>query len=128
PAPYVGDVQPQLGGGRRAGIPLDPRSAAPPPRPSEHGHRDVEWRRPLRLTAERRLRRFITGYAAEESSRAGLGIRFVSVLSKLTPATDLGAVAAAAYARRDGVDVDEAVRRLGPALAPEQVGKLIADL
>lgn len=72
--------------------------------------------------------RFITGYAAEESVRAGLGIRFVSVLPKLTPATELGATAVAAYARRDGIDVDELVSRLGPALGPEQVGKHIADL
>ena len=72
--------------------------------------------------------RFITGYAADESSRAGLGIRFVSVLPKLTPATELGAMAVAAYARRDGIDVDELVRRLGPALGPEHVGKHIADL
>jgi NAD(P)-dependent dehydrogenase (short-subunit alcohol dehydrogenase family) len=72
--------------------------------------------------------RFITGYAADESARAGLGIRFVSVLPRLTPATDLGAMAAAAYARRDGIDADEYARRLGPVLAPEQVGKHIADL
>jgi NAD(P)-dependent dehydrogenase (short-subunit alcohol dehydrogenase family) len=34
--------------------------------------------------------RFITGYAAQESLRAGLGIRFVSLLPRLTPATGLG--------------------------------------
>jgi NAD(P)-dependent dehydrogenase (short-subunit alcohol dehydrogenase family) len=72
--------------------------------------------------------RFITAYAAEESVRAGLGIRFVSVLPKLTPATELGAAAVAAYARRAGIDLDEFVRQSGPALAPEQVGKHIADL
>ena len=72
--------------------------------------------------------RFMTGYAAEESQRAGLGIRFVSVLPKLTPATDLGAVAVAAYARRAGIDVDEFVKQSGPALEPEQVGKHIANL
>ena len=72
--------------------------------------------------------RFITGYAADESWRAGLGIRFVSVLPKLTPATDLGAMAVAAYARRDGVDVDEYVKQQGPIVEPEHVGKLIADL
>ena len=43
--------------------------------------------------------RFLTGYAQEESQRAGLGIRFFSVLPKLTPATDLGSPAVAAYAR-----------------------------
>jgi NAD(P)-dependent dehydrogenase (short-subunit alcohol dehydrogenase family) len=72
--------------------------------------------------------RFITGYAAEESVRAGLGIRFVSVLPKLTPATDLGAMAAAAYARRAGVDVDQHVKQMGPTLEPEKVGRHIADL
>jgi len=72
--------------------------------------------------------RFIAGYAADESERAGLGIRFVSVLPKLTPATDLGAVAVAAYAGREGIAVDEYVGRLGPALRPEDVGKYIADL
>ena len=72
--------------------------------------------------------RFMTGYAAEESQRAGLGIRFVSVLPKLTPATDLGALALAAYARRAGIDADEFAKRSGPALEPEQVGKYIADL
>jgi len=72
--------------------------------------------------------RFMTGYAAEESQRAGLGIRFVSVLPKLTPATDLGAAAVAAYARRAGTDVDEFVKESGPALVPEHVGKHIVDL
>jgi NAD(P)-dependent dehydrogenase (short-subunit alcohol dehydrogenase family) len=72
--------------------------------------------------------RFITGYAAEESQRAGLGIRFVSVLPKLTPATDLGAAAVAAYARRAGTDVDEFVKQSGPALLPDHVGKHIVDL
>jgi len=72
--------------------------------------------------------RFMSGYAADESSRAGLDIRFVSVLPKLTPTTELGAMAVAAYAQRDGIAVDEAVRRLGPALGPEEVGKHIAGL
>src|SRR5580693_3827883 len=36
--------------------------------------------------------RFITAYAADESERAELGIRFVSVLPQLTPATTLGSV------------------------------------
>jgi NAD(P)-dependent dehydrogenase (short-subunit alcohol dehydrogenase family) len=72
--------------------------------------------------------RFITGYAAEESERAELGIRFISVLPKLTPATDLGASAVAAYASRAGLDVDEFARKLGPAIAPEHVGKHIVDL
>ena len=72
--------------------------------------------------------RFLTGYAADESQRAGLVIRFLSVLPKLTPATDLGASAVTAYAGRAGLDVDEFVKQSGPALLPDQVGKHIADL
>jgi NAD(P)-dependent dehydrogenase (short-subunit alcohol dehydrogenase family) len=72
--------------------------------------------------------RFVTGYAAEESARAGLGIRFVSVLPKLTPATDLGELAVAAYARRQGMDVATFLEGFGPTLTPGQVGKEIVDL
>ena len=69
--------------------------------------------------------RFIASYAATESQRAGLGIRFVSVLPRLTPATDLGAQAVAAYAERQGVDVESFVRAGGPALSAEQVGRSV---
>ena len=72
--------------------------------------------------------RFVTAYAAEEAERAGLGIRFLSVLPKLTPATDLGAAAVAAYARRDGADLAEYAGRLGPALTADHAGKHIAEL
>ena len=72
--------------------------------------------------------RFITGYAAEESERAGLGIRFVSVLPRLTPATDLGSAAVAAYAHRDGISVEDYLERFGPTLKVEDVGKAAVDL
>ncbi|HEV7537085.1 MAG TPA: SDR family oxidoreductase, partial [Acidimicrobiia bacterium] len=72
--------------------------------------------------------RFVAGYAADESERAGLGIRFVSVLPKLTPATDLGAAAVTAYARRAAVPLEEFTARLGPALGPDHVGKLVTEL
>jgi len=70
--------------------------------------------------------RWLTSYAAEESQRAALGIRFVSVLPQLTPATALGAVFAAAYAARAGADA--AASAGGPALTPEQAGQAITDL
>ncbi len=68
--------------------------------------------------------RWLTGYAAEESRRAGLGIRFVSVLPQLTPATELGAVFFAAYAGQQGTSAPAG----GPPLTPEQVGQAIVDL
>ena len=72
--------------------------------------------------------RFITGYAAMESQRGGLGIDFFSVLPQLTPATDLGARAVAAYAERQGVDGDTFVAASGPALSAEQVGKSVLEI
>jgi NAD(P)-dependent dehydrogenase (short-subunit alcohol dehydrogenase family) len=72
--------------------------------------------------------RFITAYAADESARAGLGIRFVSLLPRLTPSTDLGSAAVAAYARREGIDVDEYIERTGPGLTPDEVAKATVDL
>jgi NAD(P)-dependent dehydrogenase (short-subunit alcohol dehydrogenase family) len=70
--------------------------------------------------------RFLTGYAAEESAREGLGIRFVSVLPQLTPAGAVGAVFAAAYAARQGADAAPVPG--GPSLTPEQVGEAITEL
>jgi NAD(P)-dependent dehydrogenase (short-subunit alcohol dehydrogenase family) len=72
--------------------------------------------------------RFIASYAAAESGRNALGIRFTSVLPQLTPGTDLGAAGVAAYAARHGVDIPTFLDRLGPALTPEQVGTAIADI
>jgi NAD(P)-dependent dehydrogenase (short-subunit alcohol dehydrogenase family) len=72
--------------------------------------------------------RFITSYAAIESQRAGLGITFISVLPQLTPATDLGAKAVAAYAEREGLDVDAFVKQRGPVLTPDHVGKAVLEL
>jgi len=72
--------------------------------------------------------RFITAYAAEESERSALGIRFISLLPQLTPATSLGAAGAAAYAARQGVDIAAFLEGFGPALTPEQAGKAIVDL
>jgi NAD(P)-dependent dehydrogenase (short-subunit alcohol dehydrogenase family) len=72
--------------------------------------------------------RFITGYAAEESRRGGLDIRFISVLPRLTAATALGAPAVAAYAERNGMRVDEFLRQQGAVLEPADVARQIADL
>jgi len=72
--------------------------------------------------------RFLTAYAKAESDRQTLGIRFTSVLPKLTAGTDLGAAAVTAYANRQGVDPAAFLDGLGPTLTPEQAGKTILDL
>ena len=51
-----------------------------------------------------------------------------SVLSQLTPATDLGAAAVAAYAAAADVDPDTFVARRGAVLTPEQAGKAILEI
>jgi len=45
----------------------------------------------------------MTGFAAEESDREKLGIRFVSALPGLNAGTALGHAAATAHAQREGV-------------------------
>lgn len=72
--------------------------------------------------------RFVTSYAAQESERNGLGIRFAAVLPQLTAATGLGASAVAAYAAREGIDVAAFTNRAGPGLTVDTVGKAVVDL
>jgi NAD(P)-dependent dehydrogenase (short-subunit alcohol dehydrogenase family) len=72
--------------------------------------------------------RFITGYARDESERAGLGITFTAVLPRITPLTDLGRPAVRAYAARAGQTEDEYVRALGEPLTPERAGAAVAEL
>jgi NAD(P)-dependent dehydrogenase (short-subunit alcohol dehydrogenase family) len=72
--------------------------------------------------------RFLTAYAQEEAKRAGLGITFTAVLPRITPLTDLGRPAVAAYAARAGQSVEEYLQQLGEPLTPEQAGKAVADL
>jgi NAD(P)-dependent dehydrogenase (short-subunit alcohol dehydrogenase family) len=72
--------------------------------------------------------RFISAYAADESRRDNLGIRFAALLPQLTPATDLGAAGVAAYAAYAGVDVDTFLHGFQPILHPAQVGTAVTEL
>lgn len=72
--------------------------------------------------------RYIRGYAAEEADRAGLRIRFVTLLPQLTPATGLGSAGVAAYAARQGVDRETFVEGLRPILTPGQVAEAVVKL
>ncbi len=71
--------------------------------------------------------RFIAAYAASESDRSGLGIRFVSLLPDLTPVTDLGTAGAAAYAARQGVDISTFFQGRS-ALSLKQVGTAVVEI
>jgi len=72
--------------------------------------------------------KFIASYAADESQRADLGIRFVAVLPKLTPTTGHGAIGVAAYAKRMGVTVEQFLENFGETVDPELVGKAVVDV
>jgi NAD(P)-dependent dehydrogenase (short-subunit alcohol dehydrogenase family) len=64
--------------------------------------------------------RFMTGYAQDEAPRAGLRIRFTSVLPQFAPATGIGRPAVQAYAARAGVSVEDFLRaQASPMLSPE---------
>jgi NAD(P)-dependent dehydrogenase (short-subunit alcohol dehydrogenase family) len=72
--------------------------------------------------------RFMAAYAAEESKRMKLGIGISSVLPRLTPATELGRPAVAAYAARAGLSEDEYVRRMGEPVTPSIAGAAFVEL
>jgi NAD(P)-dependent dehydrogenase (short-subunit alcohol dehydrogenase family) len=72
--------------------------------------------------------RYLRSYAAQESDRAGLGLRFVALLPQLTPATGLGEAGVAGYAARQGVDPAAFVANLQPVLTPEQVATAVLEV
>lgn len=72
--------------------------------------------------------RSIRSYAAGESERAGLGIRFVALLPQLTPATGLGSTGVDGYAARQGVDRERFIEGLEPVLTPERVAEAVLQV
>ncbi|NUR58208.1 MAG: SDR family oxidoreductase [Catenulispora sp.] len=72
--------------------------------------------------------RFIASYAAQESERAGLGVRFLTLMPNLTAATELGRVGVTGYAERQGVPVADFLAGRGAELQPEQVAEAVLGL
>jgi 3-oxoacyl-[acyl-carrier protein] reductase len=72
--------------------------------------------------------RFITGYAQDEATRAGLGITFTAVLPRFAPQTGVGAPAVKAYAARAGEPLEEYLRQMGPLVTPEIAGAALVEL
>ncbi|MGW4487252.1 SDR family oxidoreductase [Amycolatopsis sp. NPDC004368] len=72
--------------------------------------------------------RFLRGYAADEADRAGLDLRFLTLLPQLTPTAGVGSAGVTGYAARAGVDRDTFIEGLQPVLTPEQVAKAVLDL
>jgi 3-oxoacyl-[acyl-carrier protein] reductase len=72
--------------------------------------------------------RFITAYAQDEAERNDLDIIFTAVLPRITPLTDLGRPAVAAYAARAGQTLQDHVEGLGPLVTPEIAGAAVLEL
>jgi NAD(P)-dependent dehydrogenase (short-subunit alcohol dehydrogenase family) len=72
--------------------------------------------------------RFIADYAAQESARAGLGIRVTAVLPRLTAATDLGRPAVAAYAARARISEEQYLTQMGDPVTPAVAGEAFLQL
>ncbi len=77
----------------------------------------------------KRTQWFLAGYFQEEANRLKLGLRFVALVPKqIIGATELGHVAAAAYAARQGITEQAYLERFGVPLTPEKVGQSVAAL
>ena len=71
---------------------------------------------------------FISSYAGSESERRSLGIRFVALLPKLTPATGLGSTFVDADAGYAGIGTDAYLEQHGSMLTAEQVADAVIHL
>jgi len=72
--------------------------------------------------------RFITGYAQDEATRAGLDITFTTVLPYFAPATGVGRPAVQAYAARAGQSVEEFLEQQGSLVTTEIAGAALIEL
>lgn len=67
-------------------------------------------------------------YFNEEAQAQNLGLRFYAILPKLTPETELGRAGVAAYAKRNGVSIEQFLEKMGPPLTPKMTGEAIFSL
>ena len=72
--------------------------------------------------------KFISAYAQAEANSRSLGVRYVTVLPALTPATHLGEMGVAAYAKRAGLSVETFADQLKPILTREHVAEAILEV
>jgi NAD(P)-dependent dehydrogenase (short-subunit alcohol dehydrogenase family) len=72
--------------------------------------------------------RYLRAYGEDESTRAGLGIRFVALLPQLTPLGGVGAAGVTGYAARQGVARETFVENMAPILTPDQVAKAVMEI
>jgi NAD(P)-dependent dehydrogenase (short-subunit alcohol dehydrogenase family) len=76
----------------------------------------------------KRMQWMMAQYAQAEIERQKLGIRVHCLLPTLSPNTDLGRAAVAAYAARTGVSFDEYVSKRGALLTAEIIGRAVVEI
>ncbi|MFD8087248.1 SDR family oxidoreductase [Kitasatospora sp. NPDC059722] len=72
--------------------------------------------------------RYIRSYAAGESERAGLGIRFVALLPNMTPVGGVGDAGVTGYAAQAGLDRETFLAGRGPIVTLELIGKAVTEV
>jgi NAD(P)-dependent dehydrogenase (short-subunit alcohol dehydrogenase family) len=77
----------------------------------------------------KRTQWFLAQYLQEESNRLNLGIRFIALVPRqIIGATELGHLAASAYAARQGITEQAYLERFGVPLTPEKIGHGVVAL
>jgi NAD(P)-dependent dehydrogenase (short-subunit alcohol dehydrogenase family) len=72
--------------------------------------------------------RYLRQYGDEEARRAGLGIRFVTLLPDMTPAGGVGEAGVTGYAARTGVSREAFIEGRQPILTLERIGRAVVEL
>jgi NAD(P)-dependent dehydrogenase (short-subunit alcohol dehydrogenase family) len=77
----------------------------------------------------KRAQWFLAQYMQNESNNLKLGIRFIALVpQQIIGVTDMGHIAATAYATQQGISKAQFLERMGPPLTPEAVGQGVVSL
>jgi NAD(P)-dependent dehydrogenase (short-subunit alcohol dehydrogenase family) len=77
----------------------------------------------------KRMQWFLADYLHKASEELGLGIRFHALLPRqIIGETELGHIAASAYARHQGITKEKFLERFGAPLTPAMVGQAVVDI
>ena len=77
----------------------------------------------------KRTQWFLAQYLQIESNRLKLGLRFIALVPRqIIGATELGHIAASAYAAREGISEQAYLERFGVPLTPQTVGRAVVAL
>ncbi len=76
----------------------------------------------------KRTQLFIANYSQKESDRLGLGLRFMAVAPRITPDTDLGRHAVAAYSRYLGISAADFIASMASPPTASGVATAVIEL